>query len=350
MITMKEIGKLAGVSQPTVSVVLNGKGDEKGIAKKTQKKILKLAEEYGFRTNAIARSMKTGKTGIIGIILSEGALRQMFAFYDNGMDDMHVYSALLLAGCRVMLEVVSEEDFQTLKMPEILTDGLIDGVIVFSTADDETVFTEYLKKMHKYVPQVLLINDISNLDISNVAVDEEQVGIMAADCLWEHGYRSFGMISCGVKRFALESRLNAFEKRINELSQNSVKIERAYAGNRWSLDCGQEAVSLLIDKLDGKLPEAIFCSNDFFAYGAELELKKRGFSIPDDVAIVGVGDSLLAEKAPTAITTLGVSLEDKTAAVLEIYKRWQQGETECIKKFIKPILHKRESIFNKNIK
>ncbi len=348
MITMKEIGKLAGVSQPTVSVVLNGKGDEKGIAKKTQEKVLKLAEEYGFRTNAIARSMKTGKTGIIGIIVSKDAMQQTIDYYDNGIANMHFHASLLLAGCRVMLEVVSEEDFNACKMPEILSDGLVDGVIVFSSAGDEAVFTKYLERMKKYTSKVLLLNDISELEISNVAVDEKEVGIKAADCLWECGYRSFGMISCDEYRIALDTRLQSFAERIGELSNNSIQVVSAHAGNRWSLDCGQVAVSELLKLCGNKCPEAIFCANDFFAYGAEIELCNRGFSIPDDVALLGVGESNLAEKAPIPIAAFGVSLSEKTAAVLDIYERWQNGESDYIKKSLAPTLFRRNSIHNKN--
>ena len=339
---MKEIGKLAGVSQPTVSVVLNGKGDEKGIAQKTQQKILEIAENHGFRTNAIARSMKTGRTGIIGIIVSKDAVKQTIEYRDNGVSDMHLHSSLLLAGCRVMIEVVDEQDFQKQKMPEILTDGLVDGVIMLSSADNESAFTKYLERMSKYTPHILLINDITKLEISNISADEFEIGEKAANYFWEWGYRSFATISCAERRIALESRLNAFRKRIEELSHGEIDITTINAGNRWSIDCGREGIKQLL-KQRGSYPGAIFCANDFFAYGAEMELLEQGFSIPDDVAILGVGESKLASYAPVPISTLGISLEDKTAAIIEILKDWQQGGTTPIKKQLKSTVYKRNS-------
>lgn len=348
MITMKEIGKLAGVSQPTVSVVLNGKGDEKGIAKETQKRIFEIAQQYGFRANAIARSMKTGKTGIIGILVKKEAMLQVVKTLESNLATTYLHSSLLLAGCRVMFEIVDESDCNDLRMPGILTEGLVDGIILFSSSNDEEQFGKYLKKMNQYTPYILLVDEITSEDISSVSVDEELVGINAANCLWERGYRSFGMISCAEHRLGLDLRLNAFEKRIEELSNHQIKVAKGFAGNRWELDCGRFAIAELLAK-EGKCPEAIFCANDFFAYGAEKELLERGYSIPNDVALLGVGNTFLAENLPVPIATFTSSLEEQTQAVLDIFDAWKKNQSGVVKKTINAVLQPRKSIGYKNI-
>ena len=217
---------------------------------------------------------------------------------------------------------------------------------MLSSADNESDFTKYLERMRKYTPHILLINDITKLEISNISADELEIGTKAADYFWECGYRSFATISCAEHRIALEARLNAFCKRIKELSHNQINVPTIHAGNRWSLDCGREGIKKLLAQ-QKSCPEAIFCANDFFAYGAEMELLEQGYSIPDDVALLGVGESKLANYAPVPITTLGVSLEDKTTAIMEILEDWQKNSSAAIKKKLKSTLYKRDSIINK---
>ncbi|MBO5306904.1 MAG: LacI family DNA-binding transcriptional regulator [Lentisphaeria bacterium] len=335
---MSEIGKLAGVSQPTVSVVINGKGKEKGIAEATRKRILDIAREYGFRPNALARSMKTGQTGIIGVLVDKEAMIQTVNDYDSGTAIMNLHASLLIAGCKVMLEAVDDEDCRNLKMPELLTSGLVDGIIACACGDD----IRYLEKMRAYTDRILLFDNIQDVDASIVAIDDEETGMRAADYLWDKGFRSFGMISCSEHRLALDARMEGFAKRIGELSGNSLPVVSAFAGNRWEPECGGDAVRKLLAETH-RCPDAIFCSNDFFAYGAEIELLKQGYSVPDDVALIAVGESQLGKSAPVPITSFVPPSGKITEGVLDICKMWSKGKKDLVKTCIEPVLFERRS-------
>ena len=90
-------------------------------------------------------------------------------------------------------------------------------------------------------------------------------------------------------------------------------------------------------------PEAIFCSNDFFAYGAEIELLKQGYSVPDDVALLGVGESQLGKSAPVPISSFVSPSGKITEGILDICKMWSNGKKDLVKTCIEPVLFERRS-------
>ncbi len=328
MITMKEIGRLAGVSQSAVSMIINGKAKQFSISDETAQRVLRIAGENGFRPNHIARSMRTGRTGIVGIITSAELMQQASENHGDNNLAMQLQSKFLLDGSRVMLEAVSMEDCRKLKMPEIASSGLAEFIIISQNFSDEKLGTEYISKLQELFGKVVLVDDIvDNENVISVSVNNRDAGEKCADYLWEKGCRSFGVITCGEKRQAHMLRIDAFRKRISELSSGNAPVSCASAGNRWHLDCGGVAVSRLLKENNGRLPEAILGSNDFFAYGAELELLKRGFNIPGDTMLLGIGEWSMSAVAPVPITTLSIDPGVISDKLLSLWKTYRDGKT-----------------------
>ncbi len=319
MITMKEIGVLASVSQPTVSLILSGRGEQFRISEETCQRVMRIAKEHGYEPNLLAQAMRTGNTGIIGILISKNSLQQIADQHGLVQEIMQLQAAFLLNDQRVMLEALSEEDGQKLRMPKILTSRLTDTIILCQNfLQDEAMGERYLQELQKAARRIILLDDItSSSDTTSVAVDDRKAGTDAADYLWKLGHRSFGLISCQEKRFTLEMRLDAFQERIQTLSQGTAAIRRVYAGDRWSLSCGAEATAELLRTASPR-PTAIFAANDFFAYGAETELLRQGLRVPQDVSLLGVGEWHGACQAPIPISTVSVELPRKIQTLLKL--------------------------------
>jgi len=327
LITMKEIGRLAGVSQSAVSMIINGKAKQFNISDETAQRVLRIAGENGFRPNHIARSMRTGRTGIVGIITSAELMQQTSENHGDNNLAMQLQSKFLLDGSRVMLEAVSMEDCRNMKMPEIASSGLAEFIIVSQNFSDEKAGGEYISKLQELFGKVVLVDDVvDNENVISVSVDNRAAGERCAEYLWEKGCRSFGVITCGEKRLAHMLRINAFQKRIAELSGGGAQVHCACAGNRWKIDCGGAAVSELLKISGGKLPDAILGSNDFFAYGAEVELLKRGFCIPQDTMLIGIGEWSMSAVAPVPLTTLSIDPGVISDKLLSLWKTYREGK------------------------
>lgn len=325
---MKEIGRLAGVSQSAVSMIINGKAEKFNLSHETAERVLRIARENGFRPNHIARSMRTGRTGIVGILVSADSMRQIVGDYGNGGEAMQLQAGFLLAGCRVMLETVSADDCRMLRMPELSSAGLAEFIIVVQNFTDEYQGRRYLERLHERFGKVVLIDDVVESEsVPYVSIDNERAGRDAADYLWNLGHRSFGTICNEVCRHAHRRRLDGFCGRIAELSGGKAGIVSASGGDCWKLDCGGVAVSRLLEMTGGRVPSAIFATNDFFAYGAELELLRRGIRIPEEVSLIGVGEWPTAATAPVPITSVSMDTAEKIDTVLRLWKQYQAGET-----------------------
>ena len=129
-ITMREIGRLADVSQSTVSLILNGKSEMVRICPETRDKVLTIAREHGYAPNLLARAMRTGDTGVIGILVSREAMRQIADNHGAVRGTLQLQAGFLLRDHRVMLEVVGEEDCRELRLPRPLSAGLVDTFIL----------------------------------------------------------------------------------------------------------------------------------------------------------------------------------------------------------------------------
>ena len=334
MITMKEIGRLAGVSQSTVSMIINGKAEQFNLSRDTQDRVLRIARENGFRPNHIARSMRTGRTGIVGILVSAENMRQIVNNYDSGGAAMRLQAGFLLAGSRVMLETVSLEDCRALRMPDLASNGLAEFIIVSQNFADEELGRRYLEMLRERFGKVVLVEDIvADDNVPTIAIDNERAGRDAADYLWRLGHRSFGTVCNAACRSAHGLRLAGFRERIRELSGGSIEVVSAFAGDRWQLDCGAEGVSCLLELTGGRLPSAIFATNDFFAYGAELELLRRGFRLPEDTSLLGVGEWPVAATAPVPISVIAMDTDEEMETVLGLWRQYQAGKVPECRKF-----------------
>ena len=318
MITMKEIGVLASVSQPTVSLILNGRGEEFRISEETCQRVLRIAREHGYEPNLLAQAMRTGSTGIVGILISRNSLQQIAEQHGLVQEIMQIQAAFLLHDQRVMLEAISDDDCQRLQMPRILTSRLTDTFILCQNFQDESMGERYIQELQKSARRIILLDDIiTSIDATSVTVDDRKAGIDAADYLWKLGHRSFGVISCQERRSALELRMDAFQERIQSLSQGTATLHRVNLGDRWCLSCGEQTTAKLLQQANPR-PTAIFAATDFFAYGAETELLRQGFRIPQDISLLGVGEWYGACNAKIPITTISVELPRKIQTLLQL--------------------------------
>jgi LacI family transcriptional regulator len=276
-IRLKDIAVDLGLSVVTISKVLRKHPD---IAEETRERVLKRVKELDYQPNITARSLVTGRSYLIGLVVPS-LLHPFFAELAKALSaavGKHGYSTIISS---------SEEDPE-LEAREIqqLTGRRLDALVIASAGTD---IQPFLRLERHGVPYVLIDRELPGLSANFVGINDEAAGRMATEHLIDQGCRAIAHIrgrenSTGTRRFegykrALQLRAISYsESLVVARSQVDVNSERM----------GAEAMRLLLKHrpaLDG-----VFAYNDPLAIGAVAEILESGRRIPEDIAVIGCGN------------------------------------------------------------
>jgi len=276
---MYDVAKLAGVSQPTVSRVLNRTETTPSISEETRQRVLDAVQTLGYRPHMIARSLRTQRTQTVAIMIADlsNGFYQVMARAVQDVARQHDYE-VLISNSDHLYE--NERHFC-----EIVLGRGVDGVMMvpvhLTNAD-----MEYYASLTN-IPFVVLAEYIHHPNIDVVYVDDERATYEAICWLIaECGYQEIGYI--GVPNFFPPGprRLRGFKRAMNQFGL-TINPDFMEEGD-FTLEGGKRAAQSLIQK--GKLPSALYVCNDLMAIGVILTLQEAGFSVPDDVAVLGFDD------------------------------------------------------------
>lgn len=331
MVSVKDIARLSGFSQATVSMVMSGRGAEYKISDATIRHIQAIAKREGYHPNQLARAVRTGRTGIVAILLRKEILEQIATGTGYHETTMELQARLLLSGYKVMLESLTAEDCSEGKLPSVVASGfsqmsIICGALPLSWTESK----RYIKKFQQSFPNLLSVDKFYE-GIPCIAHDNIRAGREVADYLWERGHRTFGVLLSAKPDFDLGQRAEGFMQRIVELAGNDRGITQMRVHDLWSKECGARAIAAFL-KNGGRFPDALFAVNGFIADSVESELLRRGISIPNDVSLIAIGQQQLAAQAPVPFTVYDWKGESYMKLVMEQLKSFAAGrelEARC---------------------
>ena len=308
-------------------MVLSGRGAEYKISEASIKRIQAVAKREGYHPNQLVRAMRTGRTGIVAILLRKEILDQIASGVGYHETTMELQARLLLAGYKVMLESLTEDECRDGRLPSLVASGfsqmsIICGALPLSWTDSK----RYIRKFRQSFPNLLAVDKFYE-GIPCIAHDNTRAGREVADYLWTRGHRSFGVMESAKSDFDLGQRSAGFIQRITELAGDDRGIIRIRVRDVWRKDCGARAIAEFLDN-GGRLPDAIFAVNGFMADSAENELLLRGISIPRHVSLIAIGQQKLASQAPVPFTVYDWKSDSYIDMVLEHLKRFDAGNAQ----------------------
>jgi LacI family repressor for deo operon, udp, cdd, tsx, nupC, and nupG len=287
-----DVARRAGVSQTTVSLVLNGAGKRAGLSPATQERVKQAAAELGYTPNHAARNLRRQRTGSITFICPDLG-NPYFAeviIAAQSMAQEHGY----------LLDIIAAAD-EAEKLQAIgrLRGSVSDGVI--TTAPTRAIWDALQDLSARGVACVTLQDEGDNPAIPAVRIDLELGGHTATRHLIAHGHRRIGLIS-GRQSFPLraQERVHGYRRALEEAGLPldpcwAVEVSNSMAG-------GAEAVEILL-RQGGPMPDALFVFNDIMAVGVLHALRIHGLRVPEDMAVVGFdGIALGAFTTPTLTT------------------------------------------------
>jgi LacI family transcriptional regulator len=274
---MKDIARDLGVSVVTISKVLRNHPD---VGEETRERVLARVKELDYRPNLAARSLVTGHTYLMGLVVPT-LLHPFFAEIAKSLSDV-------LKEKGYSLIVSSSEEDPDLEEQEInhLLARRLDTLIIASCRSTVDLFFRIEK--HK-TPYVLIDRNLPGLSANFVGVDDEAVGMLATRHLIDIGCKRIAHIrgpetSPGIRR--LEGYKRALAQGGLQLADDYIISEGK--GDVESRQRGAEAMSQLLNLTPA--PDGVFCFNDPLAMGAMNYVLDRGLRIPQDVAVIGCGN------------------------------------------------------------
>ncbi len=293
-VRMKDIAEDLGVSVVTVSKVLRNHSD---ISEETRQRVLKRIEELHYRPNLAARSLVTGRSYIIGLVVPD-LVHPFFGQVAKGMS-----RALRTRGYSVVIS--SSEEDAALEQREIehLLARSVDALIVASTQPSAESFRNIDARN---TPYILIDRRLPDLETNFVGVDDEEVGRIATEHLIEIGCRRIAHIR-GPEVSTAAGRLKGYRQTLERHGFNVSPdaIVRCDSFDDAADISGHRAMQMLLQH--SPLPDAVFCYNDPTALGAMMAILDAGLRVPQDIAIVGCGNVLHSEFLRVPLTTVDQS-------------------------------------------
>lgn len=273
--TMRDVARRAGVSAKTVSNVVNG---YPYIKPETRERVLAAIAELGYQMNATARSLRTGRTGIIGLALPE--LRVPYFAELAGS----VIAAAEARGLTVIIEQHGGRRDLELEVlsgaRRHLTDGLIYSPLALGTGDEEAL-------LELPYPLVLLGERVFHPGIDHVTMQNTAAARAATEHLLQIGRRRVVALGSNPSQDVGSAplRLAGYREAFEAAGMPVDPVLEVPTIRTWDHATGARTVGRLVD--DGVDFDGVFAFNDSLALGAMHELQVRGFRVPEDVAVVG---------------------------------------------------------------
>ena len=301
-ITSIDVAKKIGVSQSAVSRVFTPGAS---VSSSMENKVLQAASELGYRPNMLARSLNTGKSKIIGLVIS---------YLDNQFypDVLELLSSRLQENGYQILMFIASSDTKNLDqvLDEIL-DYQVDG-IVMASIELSSVISKKIDSAG--IPVILLNRSLDNSRFSSVTSNNYLGGKLIADFLIKGGHKKISHIAGNERASTQRDREAGF---IDGLKGPGYEIFSREVGN-FMLDQASIAAKKMFSVKD--LPDAVFVSNDHMAFAVMDVLRMElGLKIPEDVSVIGYDDVKISSWPSYDLTTVRQPINnmvDRTISLL----------------------------------
>ena len=306
-VTIQDVAKKAKVSVSTVSRVLNGKAD---VASDTQHRILSVIDDLGYTTNLAARSMRSLKKNLVGLIMPDIA-------YPFAIEVMKGVNRAI-AESEFDLLVYTTGDvrksgraWHEQKYVSLLTNSISDGVIIVAPVAGE---------FNIDAPIVSIDPLASNPNFPAVHATNYQGAMDAMEYLLGLGHKRIGYISGRAELESSNRRLKGYK---DALKKAGISLdEKLIASGDYTTETGVSGAQQLLALK--KPPTAIFASNDQMAMGVYQVAQEMGLRIPDDLSVIGFDN--ITESKYLGLTTVDQFISEMGYVATQMLIKLINGE------------------------
>jgi LacI family transcriptional regulator len=293
-VTISDVAEKAGVSTATVSHVIN---NTRRVEDETREVVLQTMLDLGYQPNSLARSLRSGETKTIGVIVPDVSIL-FFADISRRIENIGYENGYSVILCNSDNDLAKQRNYI-----DTLIAKQVDGVIFISAGESN----KDLERLANSDIPIVVADRVVPLSLADVVLlDNEDAGYVATRHLIDLGHEKIGCITgpsnvspsmqrvIGYKRAMQEKKLSILEKYV-------MPGDFTYSG-------GSESMAQLISLKNR--PSAVFVLNDMMAIGAVSSARRMGYRVPEDISIIGFDDIELARAITPALTTMAQPMQE----------------------------------------
>lgn len=313
-VRMADIAEQLKCSTVTVSKALSG---QKGVSEELRGRIRETALKMGYKLPVSAAKNGGGKGYNIGVVLSGRYLANYDTFYWKMYQE--IASRATQKECFTLFEIIDEETEKNKKLPKLLAEGRVDGLLVIGKPGYG--YEEFLKK-EVGLPLVFLDFYEPDGEVDCFVSDGFYGTWLLTNYLFQKGHRDIAYVGT---LFSTDSITDRYLGYVKSLMEHGMKPKTEY------LIADRDIVSGLRDNygsmaFPGRMPTAFVCNCDFIASLVIRSLRKEGFKVPEDVSVVGYDNYLYPELSDIGITTYEVDIREMAKSAIRLLLKKLDGE------------------------
>ncbi len=328
-LTLKDIAKIAGVAESTVSRAINNKP---GVGAQTREKIMEIVREHNYQPNQLAQGLAKRETHLLALIVAD-LTGPGYSEIIKSMEKTANQAGYQLIICNTDNNLAKEKTYLNL-----VGQHRVDGAIILGG----TLANNNIMKLALNQDELLvLVNCLAEeVLIPTVLVDNARGGYLATVHLLEQGLEKIALVMGPANDFLESEKLNGYQQALADY--NIPFREQLIIKTDLSREGGYNAFFQVM-KID-ELPDGFFVTNDLLAIGLTEAIKMGGYLIPGDFAVVGYGDSIISAVINPALTVVAEPLQQLGRLAAEyIIKLINDQAIEEVIRVLEPELMIRES-------
>lgn len=272
-ISLKDIAEAAGVSTALVSFVLNGKEKEYRVGEETAQRILKIAKDMNYQPNLAAKSLRSGKTKTIGLVVSDIS-NPFFSQLARVLEDEAAKQGY------TVLFASSDED--TEKMNRVVANLInkgVDGLMIVPCENSENSIASLVKNN---IPIVLFDRYFPDINVSYVALNNFNAAYVSTKHLIDSGYKAPCMVAYDVNLIHMKERIRGYKKAMDDAGKKSL-INVVFLKQ----DTPRKSADRLLPKMIDSGVDAFLFGTNMISLACLYMIKDMGKDIISKIGLAG---------------------------------------------------------------
>ncbi|MFC3196348.1 LacI family DNA-binding transcriptional regulator [Parapedobacter deserti] len=317
-ILISDIAKDLGVSVTTVSFILNGKAKEKRISDGLTKRVLDHVQKVGYKPNELAKSLRTGKTKIIGLVIED--ISNPFFANIARLIEAKAYSQ----GYRIIYCSTDNQPDKTIELIQLFRDRHVDGYII---TPSEGVRDTIESLLNSQLPLVLFDRYIPGLECNYVVSDNMRGAYDATAHLAQQGYKRIALVTLYSSQTQMRDRMNGYMRAIDTYKLQPY-VKKVNLG-----DEEQATVNDFQSFLEDQQPDAVFFATNYLAITGLKAIQQHHMPFP---AVVSYDDHTLFKLFAPTITAVSQPIEAIADELINILLNQLDGRVKAPKQVVLP--------------
>ncbi|WP_113654113.1 LacI family DNA-binding transcriptional regulator [Pedobacter namyangjuensis] len=305
-LSIKDIALKAGVSITTVSFILNGKAKEKSISDAVIKKVQKIITESGYKPNQVARSLRTGNTNIIGLIV-EDISNSFFSRIARLIEDK-AYKK----GYKIIYSSTENKIEKAQELINIFKSRKVDAYIISPVKGLEE---DIQVLIDENIPVILFDRNLPELKTNYVGANHFEASYQATESFIKQGKKNIALVTTDIDVQQIAERFEGYKKSILD---HTISYQKDLVLNIPFKQNEDETITQIIALLTNSNVDAVLFATNYLAISGLKALKQMGKKIDSNFAVIGYDDHEAFELHTPSISTIQQPLEEIAEAIIKL--------------------------------